>query len=167
MYEESKLFCQGILLGAKFMSPSLLKSFSGMVCDGINKSIEGESHLSIVQMTGQIASTTVTPVNHSIKGKAVMQGMREGTQGLLGCRSVKQEESWIYYRGVIKSKVIHFNFLLEEGRGICFLGLGEEWAERNRSLLERSKRLTWPPWERKGHISLTPKAKAMNRLAVQ
>lgn len=77
------------------MSPSLLKSFSGMVCDGINKSIEGESHLSysIVQMTGQIASTTVTPVNHSIKGKAMKQGMREGTQGLLGCRSVKQEES--------------------------------------------------------------------------
>lgn len=69
-------------LGAKFVSPSLLKSLSGMVCDGTSKSIEGETHLSysIMQMTGQIASTTVTPVNHPIKGKAVRQGVREGTE---------------------------------------------------------------------------------------
>lgn len=54
------------------MSPSQLKSYSRMVCDRINKSIEGESHLSfsIMQMTGQIASTTVTSVKYSIKGNA-------------------------------------------------------------------------------------------------
>lgn len=77
------------------MPLSLLTSFSGMACDGINKSIEGDSHLScsVLQMTGQIASTAVTPVNHSGKGKAVMHGVRGGPRGLLGCGSVKQDES--------------------------------------------------------------------------
>lgn len=67
------------------MPLSLLTYFSRMACDGINISIEGDSHLScsIMQMTGEIASTAVTPVNHSGKGKAVMQGMRRGPQGLL------------------------------------------------------------------------------------
>lgn len=116
------------------MRLSLLKPFSGMAWHGINKSIEGESHLScsIMQMTGQIASTAVTPVNSSRKGKAVMQGVRRGPQGLPGCGSVKQEESWIHYRGAIKSKVIHFNSLLEEEREMnLFFGTegGVSWEE--------------------------------------
>lgn len=97
-----------------------------MVCDRIHKSTERESHLSfsIMQMTGQITSITVTPVNHSIKSEAMMQGIVEETQGFLSYRSVKQEESWIYYGGMIKSKDIPFDFLLEEGKEFVFWGKG-------------------------------------------
>lgn len=77
------------------MSPSLMKFFSGMVCDSINKSMMGENRLSffIMQMTGQISSTTVTPVNHSIECKAVMQEIREGTRGLLSAGQLKNRRS--------------------------------------------------------------------------
>lgn len=65
-------------------------------------------------------------MNHSVKGKAVMQGIKRRNTRSLGLSSVKQEESRINYGGTRKSKVIPLNSLLVEGRGICFLGPGEE-----------------------------------------
>lgn len=67
------------------MSPSLLKSFSGRcVTEEINQQREKAILLSLsLQMTGQISPTTVTSVSHSIKGNAVMQGIKGGAQGLL------------------------------------------------------------------------------------
>lgn len=86
--------------------------------------MKGESHLflSTMQMTGQVSSTTVTPVNHSVEGKAVMQEIRERAQGLLGAEQLNRRGPESIMEELIKSKVIPFNSLLEEGRGICFSG---------------------------------------------
>ena len=70
--------------------------------------MKGESHLSpsIMQVTGQISLTTVTPVNHSVEGKAVMQEIREGTQGLLGIGQLNRRGLESIMEEMIKSKVI-------------------------------------------------------------
>ena len=99
--------------GEESLPPSLIQSFSGMVGDRINKWMKGESHLSfsVMQMIGQISSTMVTPVNRSVEGKALMQEIREGTQGLLGTEQLNRRSPESITEELIKSKVIPFNSL--------------------------------------------------------
>lgn len=134
-----------------------------MVGDRINKSMKGESHLSfsIMLMIGQISSTTVTPVNHSVEGKALMQEIREGTQGLLGAEQFNRRSPESIMEELMKSKVIPFNSLWEEGRGTCFSGrgagvsresvtVGEKWL-RSRSGEGRTA-ASWPQIQRRWAI---------------
>lgn len=119
-----------------------------------------------MQMTGQISSTTVTSVNHSVEGKPVMQEIREGTQGLLGAEQLNRRGPESIMEKLIKSKVIPFNSLLKEGRGVCFSGRGAG-VSRAESVTVGEKWLRCSSQGRKNCSFLTSNSNVMTNLTVQ
>ena len=114
--------------------------------------------LSLMQMISQISSTTVTPVNHSVEGKPVMQEIREGTQGFLSAEQLNRspepimeelmkEQSHSSELSVRKGK----RDLLFGARGGCEQrGISHCWGELAKMILLGMEELQLPDLKFKG-----------------